>query len=267
MWNIFWFTVKEKKWTATSCFLAGFIFLWLFVAFSPTVQQSSRELSQMVKSMPEGLIKAFGLDPKFTITLEGFIASKHFSLMWPIILIALTVSLGSSLIAGEIEKKTIGILLSQPVSRFKIFWGKFLAALFYLIIFIPITVISAIPLAKIYHIVYVGENYFTLALVGLLMGLSILGLVMLFSSLFSEKGKVNFLVIGLLIVMYFLNIIALIKENLDKVKYFSFFYYFNYTELLVHNKINNQSLIFFGFVFIITICLAVIYFKKRDITI
>jgi len=187
--------------------------------------------------------------------------------MWPIILIALTVSLGSSLIAGEIEKKTIGILLSQPVSRFKIFWGKFLATLFYLIIFIPITVISAISLAKIYHIAYVGENYFTLALVGLLMGLSILGAVILFSSLFSEKGKVNFLVIGLLIVMYFLNIIALIKENLDKVKYFSFFYYFNYTELLVHNKINNQSLIFFGFVFIITICLAVIYFKKRDITI
>ncbi len=267
MINVFWRTIKEKKWLTIIYSLAGLLFLWLYVALFPTVQQSASDVSQIVKSLPQGINKAFGLDAKSFATFEGFLAGKHYSLVWPILLIGLVVSLSSAFLSGEIEKGTIGILLSQPVSRAKIFLGKFLAGIVYLIIFVIISVLSVFPLAKIYNISYQGENQLKLALVGFLFGLAIFGLSMLFSAIFSEKGKATFTVIGILIVMYFINIIALLKDSLDKLKYFSFFYYFNYTDILVHNKIDYWSYWVFLGTFIIGSILGLIWFMKRDIAI
>jgi len=267
MLNIFWRTIKEKKWSTIIYSLAGLVFLWLYVALFPTVQESATNVSQLVKNLPPGLNKAFGLDAKSFTTFEGFIAGKHYSLVWPILLIGLVASLGSAFLAGEIEKGTIGILLSQPLSRAKIFLGKFMAGIFCIIIFVIISVLSVFPLAKVYGIAYQSENQLTLALVGFVFGLAILGLSMFFSAIFSEKGKATFTVVGILIVMYFVNIIALLKDNLDKLKYFSFFYYFNYSDILIHNIIDNWSWWVFGGAFLVGSLLALIWFNQRDVAI
>ena len=90
---------------------------------------------------------------------------------------------------------------------------------------------------------------------------------MFFSAIFSEKGKANFTVLGILIVMYFINIIALLKDNLDKLKYLSFFYYFNYNDILVHNKIDHLTWWVFIGTFVVSTVVALIWFNKRDIAI
>jgi len=45
----------------------------------------------------------------FLASIEGFLAAENYSIMWPIILIILTLSLGASAIAGEIEEGTMEI--------------------------------------------------------------------------------------------------------------------------------------------------------------
>ena len=267
MINIFKQTFKEKKWTISIYCAAGILFLWLYVSFFPTVQKSTNDVSQIVKNLPQSLTKTFGLDAQSFTTFEGFIAGKHFSLVWPILLIALVVSFGSAFLAGEIEKGTIGILLSQPVSRIKIFLGKLFAGISFLFIFVVASVLSVIPLAKAYEISYKGENFFTFAISGFVFGLAIFGLAMLFSAIFSEKSKANFVVVGILILMYVMNIVAGLKDNLDKLKYISFFHYFNHTDILLYNRVSQSTWWVFLGTFFISSLVALFCFWKRDVTI
>jgi len=265
LFSIFKQAIKEKRWTLLTYCLAGLFFVWIYVSLFPIVQGSSVNVAQLVKNLPEGVVKAFSLDPKSFTMFEGFISGKHFSLLWPIMLIGLAISSGSAFISEEIEKKTISILLSEPISRTKIFLGKFLAGVFNIFIFTTVSILLIVPLAKIYGVAYTGEGFLKITIIGFVFGLSVFSLSMLFSAMFSEKGKVIFLTSGTLMAMYFANLVALLKDNLSGLKYFSFFYYFNYSEILVHNKIDNWAWLIFLGTFLISSSLAIVLFNKRDI--
>lgn len=267
MFSIFLKTIKEKKWQILLYSLFGAVFLWMYIALFPTVQKSSADVSGLIKNLPEGLNKAFSLDAQSFTTFEGLVAGKEFSLVWPIMLIGLAVSFGSSFFSGEIEKGTIDILLSEPISRTKIFLSKMLAGIFGIFVFVIISVLSVFPLAYIYNLSFNGENFFKLSLVGFTFGLALLGLSALFSAIFSEKGKAAFSISGILIVVYFLNIISLLKDSLDKIKYFSIFYYFNYSDLLIHGRIDPWSFWVFLSIFLLSSFLGLIWFNKRDISV
>lgn len=267
MFNIYWQTIKDKKWSLLIYSLAVILFLWMYIALFPTFKDQMSNLEAYMKSLPESIMKAFGFELQAFRTLEGFLASEQFSLIWPIMLIALVTSCSSTYLGGEIEKKTIGILLSQPVSRIKIFFGKYLAGVSYLIIFTAVSIFSIFPLAQIYSIGYNTERFYKLCLVSFLFGLALFSLSMFFSAIFSEKNKPIFISVSLLILMYFLNIISGLKENLDKLKYFSFFYYYQPPQILNHNNIDKWTWWVFGGTIIITIILGLIWFNKRDIKI
>ncbi len=263
--NIFQRTLLEKKWVLLIYCLSGILLILMYVVFFPSVQESAAEVSQLVKNLPESLVKSFGLDAQSFVTFEGFIAGKNYSLVWPILLITLLVSLGSSFFAGEIEKGTIELLLSQPISRVKIFLGKFFAGVLILIFFIIASIFAVIPIAKFYNIDYKIEPFLKLGFVGFLFGLSVFGISLLFSAIFSERSKVVFSVSGILILMYVVNIVSQLKDNLEKSKYFSFFYYFNHTEILIENKINHWALGVFLGMFFISVVFAIFWFNKKDI--
>jgi ABC-2 type transport system permease protein len=267
MINIFWETIKEKKWSLLIYCIAIILFIWMYVALFPSIKDSIGNMEQYLNSFPKAFMDAFGFDVKSFGTFEGYIGSEQFSFIWPIMLIALVVSLGSAFLAGEIEKGTIGILLSQPVSRVKIFFSKFMAGMTYLALFTAISVFSIFPLAKAYDISYQSERFYKLALVGFLLGLAIFGLSLLFSAIFSEKNKSTFIVVGILIVMYFINIISGLKDNLKNLKYLSFFYYFKPSDILSYNKIDQWTWWVFIGTFIISVTLALIWFSKRDIAV
>ena len=267
MFNVFWRTIKDKKWTILVYCLAVIIFLWMYIALFPSFQKAVGTLNQYLKSFPQSFLKAFGIEANSFTTFEGYISSEQYSFVWSILLIALVVSMANSFLAGETEKGTIGILLSQPISRIKIFLEKFSVGIINLILFVAASILSVFPLAKAYNIVYKSEGFFKLALIGFMFGLAVFGLSMLFSAIFSEKSKVNFMIVGTLLVMYFINIIAGLKTSLDKLKYFSFFYYFKPPDILVYNKISHWTLLVFLGTFFITSALALIWFKKRDVAI
>jgi len=267
MFNIFWQTIKEKKWTLLIYCLGVILFLWMYIVLFPTFKDQMANLIEYMKSLPEGFMKAFGFEIDSFATLEGYLASEQFSFIFPIMLIALMVSCGSTYLAGEIEKGTMGFLLSQPISRLKLFLGKYFAGLLYLLIFTIISILFIFPLSRAYNITYHPERFYKLGLVSFLFGLALFSLSMLFSALFSEKSKPTFIVVGILLVMYFINIVSGLKENLDKLKYFSFFYYFKPPEILNHNTINKWTWVVFIGTFIITTIAAIFWFKKRDISI
>lgn len=268
MFSFFIRILKDNKFSLIAFCIASFLFLWMYIAFYPAIQDQSINFQDMLKSFPEGFMKAFNIDSmNFFGSLEAYISTEEYSFIWPILATAMTASVAGNAIAGEIEKGTIEIILSIPISRTKIFLTKYFYGLFSIVLLIAASVLATIPLAEAYNIDYQAKNFYILAGFAALFAASIFSLTMMFSAFFSEKGKVYFCIGSILIVMYVLNIVSGLKDNLDKLKYFTFFHYFNAADILTGQAIENTAYWVFGGCIILTTLFGAIWFNKRDIAV
>lgn len=266
MKTIFWRILKDRQTIFLVYLLINVGLLLMYIGLFPSFRDQSVAMEQMIKSYPESFLKAFNFDIASFNSVEGFLSTEQFSFMWPLLLILMTVGFSGTAFAGEIEQGTVEILLSQPISRLKIFFSRYLAGLASLVVFTIVSIYSAVPLIRIFNIGYQFNNFTTMAVLAFLFGLAVYSIGMFLSAIFSDKGKVFFITGGILVLMYILNIVASIRESLTDLKYASFFYYFNPTKALVHNEIDHWSyLVFIGLAVILTIAGA-IWFSRRDIT-
>jgi ABC-2 type transport system permease protein len=255
---------KDRYISLMAYSIGGIVLVLMYVALIPSFQQSQLQLQEVLKALPENLMKAFGMTGVDMSTLEALLAIKQYNMVWPMLLMFFSVSLGGSMIAGEVENRTIELVLSSAKSRVQIFIAKYLAGLAYVVIFVVSTTLCAIPLAKLFGYSAVTANYFTLMYLSLALAFAIYGLTMLFSSIFSSKGKV-FGLSGLsYVAMYVLFILVELKDSLDKLKYFSFFYYYNINDALLYNKLDITSILVFVGVGLISSIVALIIFNSRD---
>lgn len=263
--TIFATSLKNKKWTIVIYCVLGFLILWMYASVYPSTKNSSQQMAEFIKKLPPQLNEAFGLDPEAFTTFEGLISGKNYSLVWPIMVITFIFSLVGSFFASEIEEGKMEFLLSQPVERSKIFGAKLLAVIFSLILFIIFSIFLIFPLASFYQFEINNSKFLNLAIIGFLFALAILGITLFVSVIFKDKSKTYFWLSGVLVLMYVVNIVALIKENLEKIKYFSLFYYFNYSDILINNRILKESFWVLGSVFLIFTFLAFFLFNKSDL--
>lgn len=265
MWGVFKRIFKDRQQMLFIYLGVNFGLLWMYIALFPTFSSQSAALEEMIKTFPESFMKAFNFDMASLNTIEGFLSTEQYSFFWPMLVIALTLGFAGTAIAGEVEKGTIEILLSQPISRTKLFLSRFFAGVYSLLLFAIVSIFIAIPLMEIYKVSYTLNNFFILTLMGFLFGLSILSLGFCFSSIFSDKNKVYFLTGGLVFVSYALNIVSSLKENLDFLKYGSLFYYFNPSQILLHSELSNISILFFVTLTLAAFITGIAWINKRDI--
>ncbi|MCZ2846021.1 MAG: ABC transporter permease subunit [Candidatus Bathyarchaeota archaeon] len=259
-------TINVKKLSLLIYIIISVALVWLFVVFFPSLQKQGEEFSSLLESYPEPFLKAFGVEKNLLFSFEAFLAAENFSLMWPILLIVLAITLGSSAIAGEIDQGTIEVLLSQPISRAKIYWAKYVSGFFIILIFIAASIFSVIPLARLHNVEIELQNYFMLFSLGTLFALAIFSLTMMFSSIFSIKGRSASLVAGILIFMYAINIVSQLRESVESLKYLSFLHYYDFSGALVHNQIEPLTIWFFLGISLFCTLTGLIVFIKRDIS-
>ena len=268
MISIIWTTIKERKWSVIIYSAMSVLFLWLYVALFPSLQAQTQALTDVLKTMPEGLLKALGSAPSqlSNFTLEALLNSKQFSIVFQLFAAILAFGIAASDLSGEIENGTIEFLLSQPVSRLKIYFSRFISGLILLAVFVALSTLSVIPIAAAYHVAYVPSVYFKLFFDGLLFAMALYSFAYFLSAMFSSKGKVVGISAGLLVVMYAAFIVSALKESLDKIKYFSLFHYFP-GDILNTGTIDKLGVLIFLIIIIVFTGLGAIVFKNRDIAI
>lgn len=258
-------SLKDKKISFAIYSVASILLVWMFVGMFPTILQEAEQFQQLIANYPQSFFDAFGIEEFGFDTIEKFLALEMFSIMWPIMAIFLLSSRAGHAIAGEIEKGTIEILLSKPISRIRIFAEKYLAGILTLLLFTIVAVYAVVPLAELYNIDYAIQHYAPLALISFAFGWAIFSLAMMFSAMFSERSKVYMATGGVLLVMYAANIAASLLERIENFKYISFFHYFDYDKALIHNELNITSMIVFIVCAIVFTVVGLIWFHKRDI--
>ncbi len=259
--------LKDRIWSILLYIISTVAFLEMYVALFPTFGSVAMDkINVLLDSYPKEIWTVFGLDPANLnfAKISTFVASEQYSIIWPIIVIVLGISLANSMISGEVEKGTIEQTLALPLQRWKIFMGRYAASVTLLAFFAFTTVYAIVPLAKLHKINLEGMNNLPLAVSGLLFGITVFSTACLFSALFSEKSKASFSTAGIVIALYGINIVGGLKADMAYLKDYSFFHYLNgATNIVKGEYVENYLPYFLGVSAVFTI-LALARFIFRD---
>lgn len=267
MLPITWRTIKDKRISLIIFTLATVGMLWVYVGMFPSIQKESQNLTEALNSYPEAMLKAFNIEELDFSRLENFVAMEQYSIVWPLIVLFLLLGFSGTSLSGEVEKGTAESLLSRPVSRRQIFLQKYLAGIIVLIGFTSITVFAVWPMAASQGISFQMDNFVKMYWLCLLFGWAVYSLGMLCSAWFSERSRVYGIAGGVLILMYVLNIVSSLKENVSYLKYFSFFHFYNSSAALIRGEIESLAIIVFVGLALVTSSIAAWRFIKRDVAI
>jgi ABC-2 type transport system permease protein len=98
--------------------LAGIAALVLLtVAFYPTIHDQQEDYTKIFESMDD-LAAMFGVsDIAQLAEPAGYVTSQIYANVFPIVLLVFGIGFGAAAVAGEEERRTMDLLLSQPISR------------------------------------------------------------------------------------------------------------------------------------------------------
>ncbi len=237
----------------------------LTIGMFPEVAKQQESIEKILKGMPEGFRKAFDMDKINMSDALGYYATKGY------IIITLfgsiyAVMLSGNILSKEHQEKTIEFLLSKPISRSEIITQKFLSVCINLFLFnLIITFTNYISFSTIDA--KINLKLFTwMSLAPLILHLLFSAVAFLLSSLMKKSKSVVSISLGLIFVMYFLDIVSSIAAPYENIKYVTPFEYVNPANIIVHKGLDMRYMsIMLGIIFISIFATYFIY-QKRDIT-
>lgn len=260
-------TINRNRRTILIYLIISLLFLLMYTSLFPSIQKDADKMAELFNSYPEAMRKAFNINDNLFSVFENYLGAEHYSLLWPIMVILLAVTNGAGAIAGEIEKRTIELLLSLPLSRTKVFFAKYISGFILITTFVVLSVLSIVPVGILFGVdINIGANI-AVMIIGLLFSIAIYSITFMFSSIFSSRGMVASLAGGIMIIMYALNIFASLQESVKSVRYLSFFYYYDYSKALSDSQIGLSSTIVFLSTIAITTAIGWYVFRKRDLSV
>ena len=142
------------------------------LAVYPSIQATGEGWQAMLEQWPDALKEAFRLDA-YT-SGAGFLNTELFSMMFPIMLIAVALGAAAAATAGEEERGTADLLLALPVLRGHVLTGKTIAMALGVVVVMAagaVTIVVGAPLVDldVGTLEVVAASVMT-ALLGLLFG-------------------------------------------------------------------------------------------------
>jgi ABC-2 type transport system permease protein len=100
----------------------------LFVGLFPSIASSGVDLDAYWESLPPAMKAAFGATGAIPLsTIEGFLAVELYQFFWVLMLGIYVAYLAGGLVAGDVERGRMDVLLAAPVSRRRVVVEKFLS--------------------------------------------------------------------------------------------------------------------------------------------
>jgi ABC-2 type transport system permease protein len=222
------------------------------------------ESLKLLDAMPQAMIDAMNLRAFNITTVTGFygIMFVYFGLMG-----AMAAAMwGSDIISKEERDRTVEFSLVLPVSRSRVITAKALAALVNCIAFVLITWAISLMAVPKYHpdsafysfLTLEMEAMFAIELIFLAFGL-LLGCAM---KRYKLSGSTA---VAIILVTYVLSVLSGMQKNLDFLKYFTPFRYFDAGEFLRSGALNGGYLLLSAAIIVICVAGAYLTYRRRDL--
>ncbi len=255
-------TLKDKARGNILAILLVLVFVTYMVLMFPELAKISG-LDEIMKSPAFQALLGKNID--FT-SFDGFMSMEAFNLS-ALVICGYLGFLTASFLAGEIEMKTIDLLLAQPVTRFRLVVDRY-GALVPMIVLLVLAMLAGVFIGTRYLNIAASYQWFAYALAYMGLFMLAFGAISLFVSAIMRDGRAAGAVsLGLLIVMYFMQTVGESVGNLGLVQSLSLFHYARYSEILIYHDLSVGNVAVLVGVAVVFVALAVLAFRRRDINV
>jgi ABC-2 type transport system permease protein len=218
----------------------------------------------MLDAMPKAMIDAMSLRAFNLTTLSGFygIMFIYFGLMGAIA----AAMWASDSISKEERDKTVEFSLVLPVSRNRVVTAKALAAMLNCVIFVLVTWGVSIVAAQSYKPDQAFYSFLTLEMQAMfLIELIFLAVGLMLGCTMKQYKRSGSAAVAIILVTYFISVMSGMQANLDFLKYFTPFKYFDAAELFRTGEMSMTYLLISAGIIVVSILVAYRVYNKRDL--
>ncbi|MGH2691289.1 MAG: ABC transporter permease [Actinomycetota bacterium] len=126
--NLFLKTLRDRR-RGVIGWSIGLVALTVFsLALYPSVRDSAEDLAELTENLPEEILALVGGEIDF-VSGAGFLHSRFFAFIGPLLLMVFTIGFGARTIAGEEQEGTLELVLATRLHRRRIVAEKLAALL------------------------------------------------------------------------------------------------------------------------------------------
>lgn len=256
--------------------LAGLVGLLIGVALFQTMQAPVVEsfggaggITALIESLPPAFQAIAQTRPEFTTFagLAGALSAGFTHPLYIVMTLAAIVGLAARGLAGEMERGTIQVSLSRPVSRRRLYASRVIGMLLLSLLLSVVGVIGLV--AGLLLAQPDGELVYwrllALALSTVLLFWAIGGLALLASAAASTSGRVVAWAIAFVVVSYFVDYFAELWSILEPIESLSIFTYYDPARALTTGEVPWRNLIVLGLVGLAGVAGGLVVFERRDL--
>jgi len=222
------------------------------------------EMLAVLDAMPPAMLAAFSMNALNLTTVTGF-----FGLMFTYFAVMLGIAAamwGSDIIVKEERDKTVEFSLTLPVTRRRVVTAKSLAALVLCIVLLLVTGAACLASAQLYAPDAEFYSFLTRLMIALfVIEVIFLAVGILLGCALKQYRRASGLALAILLGAYFLSIFSGLDKNLDFLKYFSPFKYFDAARMLHEARVDAGFLLLSAAIVVVCMVGAYIAYQKRDL--
>jgi ABC-2 type transport system permease protein len=238
------------------------------MAYFTSVYPSTASLSEagINEMLNNPAIKLLLGNLQFDNSFESYLSTK--ALMFAgLILGGFTAWMTAGFLSGEIDHKTIDILLAQPVRRGRIVLARYAALALTLAVIILAALTGLVVAVQALDIeTSIPWLAYSMGYMGI-MTLAFGAIALFVSACMSDGRRAALTSLGVLVIMYFLETIGSVVDLLGPIRYLSLFHYARYNAMLMSKTLNLADIGVLLAVAIVFVALAAYMFRRRDINV
>ncbi|MEZ5174950.1 MAG: ABC transporter permease subunit [Acidimicrobiia bacterium] len=241
--------------------------LVLTIAAWPVIAADADAMQGLITAMPKELFALLGItDPALVATPEGFVSSRAYQTIGPVVMILFCVGTVASIVVREERSGTLDLVLSHPLRRSRVLYGKALAIAVMAFVIGVVLMVSGLVGSALWNMglspVHVLAANAGLVLLALFFG----GLSLAVWSLLPSGGSAGGITAGIAVGAFLLNGLGSLVDVLEPFRPLSpFFWYLGDMPPLAHGF--SFGYLVLGIGASVAVVVAALRFERRDLAV
>lgn len=181
----------------------------------PSIRENKTALQGFLDSYPEAIRKIFRMQD-YT-SGPGFLSTELYSMMVPLVLIAVGATWGASATAEEEDEGTADILLTLPISRTRIMISKIIATMTVIVILAFVAVANILLLKGRVKMDLETGKLLAATFSSISLGVFFTGVAFLVGAFSRHKGSAVGVVTGVSLIAFLIYSLSALVDNFDPI--------------------------------------------------
>jgi beta-exotoxin I transport system permease protein len=261
--NVFLKTLRDRR-RGIIGWSIGLVGLAVFsVALYPSVRENAADLAKLTEDLPKEILALVGGEIDF-VTGAGFLHSRLFAFLGPLLLMVFAIGLGSRTVAGEEQGGTLELVLTTPLARRSIVAQK-LSALVTAMAILGLVLWGSLVLgSEAWDLGVSADRIAGAVLAAVLLALTFGTLALLVGCATGRRALASTVATVAAVVTYLLSAYSSLVDALRPWRYASPWNYYDSAEVLRAGLEPANVVILFGLVVLFS-TLALLAFDRRDV--